>query len=54
VFSTACGRVPYEVTGTVADDERSVTLEGDAPLLSQGCTGRSTKHDELHFELVER
>ena len=52
VFTARCGKVAYQVAGTVADDERSVTLEGFAPVLSQGCKRSGMRRDRLVFELT--
>ncbi len=54
IFSAACGRVPYAVSGRVSGDERQVVLEGDAPVLGAGCKARTFKRDRLAFELIAR
>lgn len=51
VYSRACGRTGYPVSGAIGDDERSVTLEGDVPLLGPGCQPRAHRRDVLVFRL---
>lgn len=53
-FSRTCGRVAYEVVGTVGADERSVVLEGQAPSLDAACKPKSYRRDTMRFDLVER
>lgn len=54
IITKACGRVAYTVSGNIADNERRVVLEGQVPVLGQGCKIRSYRHDRLQFDLVER
>jgi hypothetical protein len=52
VFSRNCGRTPYEVSGKVAQDNRSVELEGQLPLLGADCKARGYRRDVLRFTLA--
>jgi hypothetical protein len=45
VFTKNCGAQPYDVTGIVAPDDRSVTLVGWAPVLDATCA--VVNHKEL-------
>jgi hypothetical protein len=38
VFSKKCGAVPYQVSGSVSDDQRRVELSGAAPVIGQNCS----------------
>jgi len=49
VFSPKCGALPYPVSGSVADDGRSVTMSGEAPVRDADCRNRGTRHDTLLF-----
>jgi hypothetical protein len=52
-FSLKCGPVPYAVAGTVAEDQRSVTLRGRKPILEKGCKARDYKDDVLVFNFID-
>lgn len=54
IYSKDCGAKGYAVHGRVAEDDRGVVLEGEAPRLDQGCTVTSTRHDVLRFDYVRR
>jgi hypothetical protein len=54
IFSKRCGPQGYPVNGYVSDDERSVTLEGLAPILGDDCSLKSGKPDVLRFDYVAR
>lgn len=52
VFSTRCGPRPYEVSGTVADDGKSIKLTGQAPTsFDEDCDAASFRDDVLEFFL---
>lgn len=53
VFSRACGKTAYPVSGAVSDDQRRVVLTGEAPILSADCRPRAHKPDRLIFDLIE-
>lgn len=53
VYSRACGRTPYQVAGTIGADERSVTLEGNVPLLASDCSPSGHRPDVLRFTLAD-
>jgi len=54
IFSKSCGRVAYMVAGNVSADERSVLLEGQAPLLDAQCQPIAYRRDQLRFDLIGR
>lgn len=54
IFSKTCGAQSYPVNGTVSADERSVTLEGLAPVLGSDCNLKDGKPDVLRFDYVAR
>jgi hypothetical protein len=54
IFTQACGRVGYPVSGQVLEGERRVVVTGEAPLMGPGCTPRAYRHDRLQFDLVRR
>lgn len=54
IFSKTCGRKPYAVSGNVEEGERAVVLEGEAPLLDDGCNVTGSKRDVLRFDYVKR
>jgi len=37
-YAASCWAVTYPVTGTIAEDDRSVRLAGDAPVIGSGCS----------------
>ena len=51
IFSRRCGRLTFPVRGSVASDQRSVTLEGQAPQVADDCSVRGHRADSLTFEL---
>jgi len=54
IYTKTCGRVGYPVAGNVASDERSVTMEGQAPVHGTDCKIAAYRRDRLVFELVDR
>ncbi len=52
VFRRQCGSTPFEVSGTVAADERTVTMTGDAPRVDGSCRVIGHVSDTLVFRLV--
>lgn len=52
IFSRRCGRRPYEVSGSVGADQRSVVMTGQAPVLGRNCEVVGSKADTLVFELL--
>lgn len=46
-FSPSCAAAPFEVTGTVSEDQRSVTLQGMAPVRDLGCRIISRRSETL-------
>jgi hypothetical protein len=53
IFNRNCGRVAYQVSGTVAPDDRSVTLYGEAPQMNSSCRITGYRNDRLVFVLIE-
>ena len=51
VFSR-CGAKPYQVSGPVSDDQRQVTLYGQAPIPDSNCRISSHRSDSLMFTFV--
>ena len=49
IFSTACGRAEYQVSGTVSDDQRQVVLYGKAPRKNERCEIIGYVDDTLVF-----
>lgn len=50
----ACGEFVYKVAGLVAPDQKSVTLEGMAPVVdNKTCKVTGTEPDKLVFSLIE-
>ncbi|MDX2155554.1 MAG: hypothetical protein SFW09_03505 [Hyphomicrobiaceae bacterium] len=54
IFTRSCGRVGYSVAGNVSADERTVVLEGQAPLMGEDCKPRAYRRDRLQFDLTKR
>ena len=52
VFRRQCGSFPFEVRGTVAGDERTVTLVGSAPRIGADCRVTGHVSDTLVFRLA--
>ncbi len=54
VFSSRCGPQAYFVSGTVSEDQRTVTLLGDAPTRYDAwCRATATRPDTLVFTFIE-
>lgn len=54
VFSSRCGPQAYFVSGTVSEDQRTVTLIGDAPIrYDSQCVATATRPDTLVFTFIE-
>lgn len=54
IYSKTCGRKGYSVTGHVAEDDRGVVLEGEAPQFDEGCNVTGRRRDVLRFDYVKR
>ncbi len=52
-FSSRCGALPYKVTGTVSQDQRTVVVHGKKPRVGQNCRPVDYVDDELVFSLIE-
>jgi len=52
VFRTGCAPSPYLVSGPIDDDNRGVTVYGDAPLLNSACEVVGFRHDTLIFSFL--
>ncbi|UPK20314.1 hypothetical protein [Bradyrhizobium sp. 131] len=52
-FSPKCGPAPYSVSGTVAADQRSVTLTGSVPVRNAECRTISRQNNVMTFTLRE-
>lgn len=53
IFSKNCGARPYAVSGTVAADDRSISMVGRAPRINSACQVFGYIDDTITFELVE-
>ncbi|MBX9841908.1 MAG: hypothetical protein K2Z80_08900 [Xanthobacteraceae bacterium] len=49
IFTRACGSKHYQVSGEVAEDDRSVTLRGQAPRVDAACNVVGYRDDVLVF-----
>jgi hypothetical protein len=49
VFNRQCGSTPYEVSGPILNDDRTVILAGLAPRLSADCSVYGYLEDRLEF-----
>jgi hypothetical protein len=49
VFSRACGAFSYQVSGSIAEDGRTITLSGQAPQLGANCNIIGNEDDRLLF-----
>lgn len=47
-----CGAKPYQVKGPVSDDQRQVTLYGEAPIVDSNCRVTGFRRDTLVFTFV--
>ncbi len=52
IYSKKCGVDQYKVAGTVSDDERTLILQGRAPVHNQACQTSSYRDDTLVFTFV--
>jgi hypothetical protein len=52
VFSKVCGAIGYPVSGTVAPDDRSVTMKGYAPYVDAQCRLAGGRQGVLVFQLT--
>jgi hypothetical protein len=52
LFSQACGKIGYAVTGSIADDDRSVSMTGTAPRRNSQCQITSYFQDRLTFSFM--
>lgn len=53
IFNSRCGTKTYAVSGSVSDDEESVTLLGRAPVVDSSCNLTGYRDDYLYFELIK-
>ena len=52
VYSKRCGRIGFAVSGTVAPDQRSVTVYGQAPLRAENCQPGGYRNETLSFTFL--
>ena len=52
IFSSQCGKYPYEVSGPILDDYHRVILNGQAPRVGADCRVRGYYPDRLEFKLL--
>ena len=52
IFSSHCGKYPYEVSGPILDDYHRVVLNGQAPQIGADCGVRGYYSDRLEFTLL--
>jgi hypothetical protein len=53
IFNKRCGPIGYAVSGEVGQDDRSVTMRGQAPKVDANCQIIATKDDTLTFTFVD-
>jgi hypothetical protein len=53
IFSQKCGAIEYDVSGTVAADQRRVEMTGKRPIIDDSCRVIRTEPDVLVFEFLE-
>jgi hypothetical protein len=44
-----CGRIPFQVTGTVLDNDQRIVLTGQAPQVGRDCRARGSYASNLEF-----
>jgi hypothetical protein len=49
MFSRSCGKRPFEVSGPVSADQRSVTMYGKKPILDSNCRTEGYRDETLVF-----
>ena len=55
IFAGRCGAIPYDVRGSVSNQDRRVTMEGQAPsAISQNCQVTGYRRDVLVFDYSHR
>jgi tetratricopeptide (TPR) repeat protein/uncharacterized protein YgiM (DUF1202 family) len=54
IFNSRCGTKTYAVSGSVSDDEETVTLLGRAPIVDSSCNLAGYRDDYLYFELKKQ
>jgi hypothetical protein len=52
IFSTKCGVTSYDVSGTVADDQLSVTMYGQAPRRNEHCGVVGQREEVIRFSFL--
>ena len=52
IFTSHCGKYPYEVSGPILDDYHRVVLNGQAPHIGADCRVRGYYSDRLEFTLL--
>jgi hypothetical protein len=52
IFKSGCKPSPYAVAGDVSEDDRTITMTGDAPRFDSECKVTGTKKDTLIFSYV--
>jgi hypothetical protein len=49
IFNPQCGRIPFQVTGTVLDNDQRIVLTGQAPQVGRDCRARGSYASNLEF-----
>ena len=49
IFNAHCGPIPFEVKGTILDDDERIVLTGQAPRVGQNCRAYGSSTSNLEF-----
>jgi len=53
IFNLQCGPIPFEVKGTILDDDKRIVLTGPAPRVGRDCRPYGTYTSNLEFRRLE-
>jgi hypothetical protein len=54
LFNPRCGAVPFEVKGSIVDNDERILLTGQAPQVGQNCKAYGSYANNLEFRLLKR
>jgi hypothetical protein len=50
IFNPRCGPIPFEVNGSILDDDQRIVLTGQAPRVGQNCRANGSYTSNLEFK----
>jgi hypothetical protein len=53
IFSPRCGQIPFQVKGTILDNDERIVLTGQAPQVGRNCQPYASYTSDIEFKLLK-